>query len=108
MSPNDKAVTTSARYVSEAASHLEAVKVFRQALTDAYAERSQDRARIGDLHQAIGFGLKVAEVNALLAIATADQDAPIPFTLVSTPEIVTDSCSGCIGLDHEHECAEGA
>lgn len=49
--------------------HLEAAKAARLALDDAYSASRQDRAEIADLHQRIGFGLKVAEIHALLALA---------------------------------------
>ena len=47
--------------------HLEAAKAARLSLSEEYAKADQDRARIGDLHQTIGFALKVAEIHALLA-----------------------------------------
>ena len=54
-------------HAAQALRHVEAAKAARLALTDEYAKRDQDRARIGDLHQTIGFALKVAEIHALLA-----------------------------------------
>jgi hypothetical protein len=70
---NDSAAT----HVRASLSHLEAAKVARLALEDAYARRPQDKAEIADLHQSVGFGLKVAEIHALLALAPA---APSPAT----------------------------
>lgn len=104
MTTNDRPVTTTAEHVSETLNYLDAAKAYRYALQDAYSDRPQDRARIADLHQAIGYGLKVAEIHALLAIAVSRPDEPIPFTLAADHEIETDACTGCVGLDHVHEC----
>lgn len=62
---------TTASHVTKSLSHLEAAKAARLALSEAYASPRQDRAEIAELHQTIGFGLKVAEVHALLANAVA-------------------------------------
>lgn len=61
---------------TEANRYLESAKASRLALTEAYKEPQHDRAMIADLHHAIGFAMKVAEVHALLAISTAEEGRP--------------------------------
>lgn len=95
MSPNDTPVTTAAEHAAEAAHYLDAAKAYRFALQDAYSERPQDRARIGDLHQAIGFGLKVAHVHAVLAQALTSAARVV--------EIDDRTCLACVG---GHTCEE--
>lgn len=57
----------SAHHAAESLRYLEAAKAARLSLSEAYEAQDQDRARIGDLHQTIGFALKVSEIHALLA-----------------------------------------
>lgn len=64
-----RGITTPADDRAKSRSHLEAAKVARLALEDAYASSRQDRALIAELHQQIGFALKLAEIHALLALA---------------------------------------
>jgi len=71
-------MTRNTDHYAESLRHLEASKAARLALLDAYDSDQQDRARIAELHQHIGFGLKIAEVQALLAVAvTADRYADL-------------------------------
>lgn len=103
MSPNNTGVTPPPSAAGSAArwhhakslSYLEAAKAARLSLSEAYAARDQDRAKIADLHQVIGFALKVSEIHALLAIA------PAPVLQVHVDDR---TCTGCVGLDHDHTC----
>lgn len=56
---------------SRAQDHLDAVHAARHRLTELYSQRYTDSAgkAIAETHQAIGHGLKVAEVHASLAVA---------------------------------------
>lgn len=56
-------------HIATAQAGLASVAVYRDALDDLYATPNHDRRRAASLHDQIRMGLKVAEVNALLAIA---------------------------------------
>lgn len=70
MSPNDTGeIHPPEFHVRRAESHVEAAKAARMSLLDAYASSRPSREEIAALHQEIGFGLKLAEIHALLALA---------------------------------------
>lgn len=81
--------TNRAEHVRASLSHLEAAKASRLALDEAYAASRQDRAEIAELHQRIGFGLKVAEIHALLALSAEDRPAP-DFTTDHLPDLTAE------------------
>lgn len=62
------------RRSDRALEHLDAVAAAREALAEAYDTPHTSRDRIGQLHQTINFGLKFAEVHALIAIGDQLED----------------------------------
>lgn len=75
--------TPQADHYAAATLALDFVAAARRELADAYSTRSHDRAKIADLHQAIGVDLKLADVHATLALrdAIARTTAPrVPLT----------------------------
>lgn len=65
----------------KAVRHIEASKAAAAALQDAYAAPRHDRALIADLNADINRGLKIAEIEAVLAVADAieaNASAPAP------------------------------
>lgn len=55
----------------QAIAHLASAKAAALALRDAYGQPRHDRAHIADLNAEIGRGLKIAEIEATLAVAEA-------------------------------------
>ena len=61
--------TTGNQHRDRALRHLEASLAARDALSDLFATgRPVDRARIAHLHDEVRLGVKLAQVNALLAV----------------------------------------
>lgn len=77
MSPNDTGeIHPPEFHVRRAESHVQAAKAARMSLLGAYASSRPSREEIAALHQEIGFGLKLAEIHALLALALAPTSTP--------------------------------
>lgn len=55
----------------QAIAHLDAAKAAALALRDAYSQPSHDRAQVADLNAVVSRGLKIAEIEATLAVAEA-------------------------------------
>lgn len=70
--------TGATRHVSQAESHLEAAKAFRLQLDDEYAAGRPDARVVADLHDRVRFGLKAAEVHALIANAVSAERFDLP------------------------------
>lgn len=64
-------VMTPTTHAEKAQAHLDAVATHRSALDELYVDPHHDRRRAASLHDQIRLGLKLAEVNAELAIVDA-------------------------------------
>lgn len=73
---------------SRATNHLKAVQATAAALRDEYQQPSHDRAVVADLNANITRGLKIAEVEAILAVAEQLEQAN-RRRAVDLPERVT-------------------
>ena len=100
MTPGNHTGVTSVQHADKALRHLEAAQAARHTLTEAYSADWQDRAAIADLHQQIGFGLKVAHIHAILATVPSDRSSR-PSTGAS---FTTDSL---VGKVHDHGPDQG-
>ena len=58
----------SSNHLTRAEEYLSASRAAQGSLKASYASPDRDTARIGSLHQAINYGLKAAEVSALIGI----------------------------------------